>query len=479
MSDLDENLTSILSSFIDTDAIDTPHVSELTDSAAFSSQLRFDHLDSCITGNDASLHQSSDENVCLLESHLTELSHADTASIVESTTENLDVTPFDLDKSLLEPGESVFIPGELPVINKVIESSNLIDLHGSDIAAASTQLALDPIESDTPMSGCDVQNSFLNSLNEIQSNDGAVEPFQRTEGALNVESIQENTTNAFDEETNSQRELHVEMHADVGQLNANGNVTEEVQSGVETAETIVADEVIKNALNELNSRHGSKKRRRILLYNDGESENSELEEERLPKPTSPALSDVHEEQGDDESSQANCMPEEEYEDFADEDDYIRDPNEKPGPKSKKQSTHLYNALKAKALLESAIVIPARKKKKWVIDSDDEGSDSALHLPAVSVDDIGLIPDDSQLVPFNLSTEPEDTNENMMENVEIEPKPRVQSNGRAKRETDSLIIAQSLSRAAIKAKMEKYHANNNRHSQSKKEPKDYFGMPLNA
>lgn len=88
----------------------------------------------------------------------------------------------------------------------------------------------------------------------------------------------------------------------------------------------------------------------------------------------------------------------------DEPDTVCIPNERPGPKSRKQSTLLSAALKAKALLESAVVIPAEHKKKHRIGESD---DDATARPSTSVDDIGRIGDDNTTIPPGIHFERED------------------------------------------------------------------------
>lgn len=64
-------------------------------------------------------------------------------------------------------------------------------------------------------------------------------------------------------------------------------------------------------------------------------------------------------------------------------------HDRPGPKSKKASTLMLKELQVRALLQSAIVIPAaadlKRRKIRILDSDDETND---------VDDIGAIAEDS-------------------------------------------------------------------------------------
>lgn len=504
MSDLDENLTSILSSLIDTDVIEPPNTNELPTSFN-DSRLDFDNLASCITGNDASLHQTSDENVSsLLESHLNELSQSENTDIVESTTENLDdVTPFDLDKpieSLLETTSTEFISQECSVaqisidektLDPQIISTNLnTALNDAEEILADTQSTLNAINSNG------IENINSTSPSNIDPN------VPSTCEAFNAEPSETQTLNELDEtERNGQIPEIIESNSDIENqgienqsCEGDGSVEEE------PCETITADEIVneissKDAL----SKQEVKKRRRILVYNDDESDCTELEEERerLLQSKSPTPSHHSAELEDDENhiDQLNdehlSLSHDDHDGI--DDDYIRDPNEKPGPKSKKQSTHLYNALKAKALLESAIVIPARKKKKRVIDSDDESKEFTLNQPIASVDDIGLIAEDNNIqMPFNVSIEIEQKSSIVYvkkedDHDEVDSKPAI-NQVTLKSELDgerinvlepAFVKVEPLSRTTTQIKMEKYNANNNRRSHKRKEPKDIFGISLNA
>lgn len=259
----------------------------------------------------------------------------------------------------------------------------------------------------------------------------------------------------------------------------------------EPCETIIADDIFSGIPTV--SKNEIRKRRRILVYNDGESGGSELEKERerllqskSPTPSNRSVDD--ENQYDQWNNEHSILSNDDIID----DSYIRDLNEKPGPKSKKQSTHLYNALKAKALLESAIVIPARKKKKRrVIDSDDEYSSNALNQPIASVDDIGLVPDDNNIqTPLNVSIERSSFVYVKKEEDDIDSKPVIitfplkneiideGANNNAVHEP-AFVKVEPLSRIKTQIKTGKHSTNNNRRSHKKKEPKDIFGISLNA
>lgn len=495
MSDLDENLTSILSSLIDNDGIDAPNTSELADNTSFNdSRLDFDNLANCITGNDASLHQSSDENVSsLLESHLNELAQSENTSIVEENTEHLDgVTPFDLDKpieSLLESGPTEFIPQECS------ESENLIIEKETAIQNIATNLIISQHGS---LESSENINSLLHTFdsNEIEDSNHI------SQTGIEPSSNSNQCNESFDTETNDQQmndepalsgpneiETNVQIAETVGynsdnqhqddQLGVERNdiEAEEVVPGAEEAgETIIADETVHGIVTkETAPKHEGKKRRRILIYDDGDSDNSELAEDRERLLQSKSPTSNHNDQATEETHFT-----EEYthlsdiyqhkERFDNDDHYARNLNEKPGPKSKKQSTYLYNALKAKALLESAVVIPARKKKKQVIESDDEFSESALNQPIASVDDIGLVPDYNNVnPPFDVSIKNDFEMETIVSKVETTTEVK----------EPAFIKVEPLSRSKSYAKMGSLNANNNRRSHKRRETKDYFGLPLNA
>lgn len=507
MSDLDENLTSILSSLIDTDAIDVPNTAGLPDNSSFNdSRLDFDNLASCcITGNDASLHQTSDENEnvsSLLESHLDELSQeGNNTDIVEPTAENLDdVTPFDrlMDKpidSLLETTTVEFISQEcpeaqIPLAEKVLDSQ---------IIATESHSPLNAIDETLEDANHRTSNTLNSNGTEIMVSTSYtnIEEVNITSsqchGTLNAESNGRQTIDEHNEiESNGQTPEICESDVNIENQPYEG---ENSSGEEEPCETIIADEIVSETPSkDTISKNEIRKRRRILVYNDGESEGSELEEarERLLQSKSPTPSNHSVELRHDEN-QCDLLNNEHSSlsnDDTVDDNYIRDPNEKPGPKSKKQSTHLYNALKAKALLESAIVIPARKKKKKrVIDSDDEYSINALNQPIASVDDIGLIPEDNNIqTPFNVSIEFEQKSSFVYVKKEddVDSKPSIttfplkneiydeRANNNVVHEP-AFVKVEPLSRNKILLKS----ANNNRRSLRKKEPKDIFGISLNA
>lgn len=509
MSDLDDNLTSILSSLIDTDGIEAPNTVELPDNGPFSDgRLDFDHFASCITGNDASLHQSEDENVTsLLESHLSELSHTENSTIVETDAEHLDdVTPFDLDKpieSLLESNSTEFISQDcsdspIPAIENAINPQNASD-------------SLSEIQTEIPNIP-EIVHSILNTVssNELEH---VSDTFESVSPDVEQNSLPSRCNQNNDAPLNEREETEINetIHEEISASNApNGNGTvepgadrddlEDVIDEDEPGEMIIADTILDETVNVTATNNHSKKRRRILVCDDSNSGDSELEAEREKLLQSKSPTPSHQSAEANNNGDQNELSDDEYvyqsdpekiNSFEDDDDYIRDPNEKPGPKSKKQSTHLNNALKAKALLESAVMIPARKKKNRIIDSDDEYSELALNQPTTSVDDIGLITEDNNDMPFNVTieTEPQNSFVAIKSEFEVETKPIV-SNIRVKREPSatrlekrypkpSFVKVEPLSRVTTQVKMEKYHANNNRRSSRKKEPKDTFGMSLNA
>lgn len=506
MSDLDENLTSILSSLIDTDAIEVPNTAGLPDDSSFNdSRLDFDNLASCcITGNDASLHQTSDENEnvsSLLESHLDELSQEqNNTDIVESTAENLDnVTPFDhlMDKpieSLLETTTVEFISQECPEAQISLAEK----VPDSQIKTTELNLPLnetDEILEDAQHRTSNISNGIENIDSTIYSNIELNTTSSQCQGTLNAESNGRQTIEEHNEiETNGRIPEICETDGNIENQSCEG----ENGSGEEQpCETIIADEIVcENPSKDTISKNEIRKRRRILVYNDGDSEASELgeERERLLQSKSPTPTNRSVELRNDENQYDQLNNEHSNlsnDDIIDE-NYIRVPNEKPGPKSKKQSTHLYNALKAKALLESAIVIPARKKKKKrVIDSDDEYSSTALNKPIASVDDIGLIPEDNDIqTPFNVSIEfgkkssfvyvkKEDDVDSIPVITTFPLKSEINDQRVNVIHEPAFVKVEPLSRNRAQPKNEKHNANNNRRSHNKNEPRDIFGISLNA
>lgn len=503
MSELDENLTSILSSLIDTDGIEAPNTGELPDNSSFTdSRLDFDNLASCITGNDASLHQTSDENVSsLLESHLNELEQTENTDIVESTTENLDdVTPFDLDKpieSLLETTSSEFISQvcpetEISIGEKALESQIISRNLNSPLDE--TKEILDDAQ---PILNAINSNRIEETNSTSQLNIEQISPFSQCHETFNAKANETQTLNELNE-TNGQTTEIIESNSDIENQGIEHQSCDGIGSGEEEpCETITADTLANNIPSmDSNSKQEHKKRRRILVYNDGKSDSSELDEERerLMQSNSPTFShhseaELEEDENDRLNVEHSNLSNDDHDNI--DDDYIRSPDEKPGPKSKKQSTHLYNALKAKALLESAIVIPARKKKKRVIDSDD---DSALNQPIASVDDIGLITEDNNIqMPFNVSIEIEQKSSIVYVkkeddiDIDIDTKPIINNlplkhelnDERVNVHEPAFVKVEPLSRTAIQVKMERHNANNNRRSHKRKESKDIFGISLNA
>lgn len=494
MSDLDENLTSILSDLIATDAIETPTNTELTDGTTFGSRSRldFDNFASCITGSDASLHQCSDENVSnLLVSHLNELTQTENTSIVDATTEQLDdVTSFDLDK----PIDALLVSEPSEFISEDCSHPQLtIDDKSNDIQNATC--LLNTIQNET-LNDLENAQSILNEYNENENDISNIQNQIEIETKLpsNPNSEDEirksSTSNTVTEiatceqniESNQsiENEINLNTENESNQSITDQNIVDEDESNEdEHCETIIADEVVDEMLIcESTSKQELRKRRRILVYDDGDSDNSELEieRERLMQSKSPTeLTEINDDNQNNLINDVHCNPLNDVDDKAVDmsDDFIRDPTEKPGPKSKKLSTHLYNALKAKALLESAVVIPAKRKKKRIIDSDDE---SALNQPIANVDDIGLIADDNNLMPLNVSIEIE------QKEIVIDTMPKIRIKNDLIREPvkeSERIKNESLNRTTIQAKMEKYHAMNKRRNHKKKESTDIFGTSLNA
>lgn len=514
MNHLDENLSSILSSLIGTDAIETPNTNELPENSSFNDgRLDFNNLADCITGNDANLHQSNDENVkSLLETHLNEISQAESASIDESATENLDdVTPFDLDK----PIESL-LESETPharfIAQDCSESLNSLSEKSTESDIICKNLSL--IQSETQSISENVQPKLDPYVMKVSKDTVHLDfeqntyPNQCTEASHVAEATVFNESNEI--ETSDPVPDIVESSKDTEHQSdaARNDIERDSLCEEEPGETIIADCIVSEHLSNVQrSKNECKKRRRILFYEDGESDNSELEKERerlfqSKSPTPTQTTSYHSTERDEAENHNNQSIDEHLNNSAnergdncdDDDDYIRDPNEKPGPKSKKQSTHIHNALKVKALLESAIVIPARKKrkKKRVIDSDDDYSDTVLNQPIASVDDIGLITEDNNIqMPLNVSIETEQKGSVVYIKKEYEAEPIIDEKLKSKSGNSELdrtdesakeptfVKVEPFTRRTTQVKMEKFNSNNIRQYHKRKEMKDIFGMPLNA
>lgn len=125
-----------------------------------------------------------------------------------------------------------------------------------------------------------------------------------------------------------------------------------------------------------------RKKRRRIVNDDDESADEEIDRNCLLRDSSPMSFTAT------ESIHANPSVEDEEIMAAEQELENLVKNERPGPKSKKASTHMIKELQARALLRSAIVIPAavdiKKRKNRILDSDEEADKSDLN-----VDDIGL------------------------------------------------------------------------------------------
>lgn len=267
MSDLDDNLTSILSSLIDADGIEAPNTNELPiDNASFGdNRLDFDNLASCITGNDASLQQSSDENVSsLLESHLNELVQADSSNIVEATAENLnDVAPFDLDKpieSLLESTPTEFVSQDCSEAHSLIlekDAKLQSSSAHSNLLQNETEESLENLQ---PLFGAINSNGIVDTSSVCQSNIEQSSPTDKcnesnevvADQAFNDESA---TTEPLEFETSSEavnNQEVIESNFDVenqenqlddenGPIDEEPPTEEEALAEDELGETIIAD----------------------------------------------------------------------------------------------------------------------------------------------------------------------------------------------------------------------------------------------
>lgn len=179
------------------------------------------------------------------------------------------------------------------------------------------------------------------------------------------------------------------VHTEDPEYNFGAQYESATESDNESAEAIIADEYILTELPEhTESNNRRKRRRRILMYNDGQSsESSDFDEDRekirSPSPSNslPSIVDSNLKSGSDseyDSNDSMCN--------------IIIENERPGPRSSKQSTKILNEIDARTLLKNAVIIPiqsdATKRKKRIIDSDDEDNDDDIRSQ-VSLDDIGI------------------------------------------------------------------------------------------
>lgn len=181
----------------------------------------------------------------------------------------------------------------------------------------------------------------------------------------------------------------IEEEDDEGEFIGVGSVESSVECDADTGEAIISDPHTNFPLT--NSHR--KNRRRILIYNDGQSsENSENEDEREAILRSQSPIETPLQPNSNESVTEISLPI-----IPDKLDDIVIANERPGPKSMKQSTRILKEMQTRALLQSAVVIPAQaKKKKRIIDSDDDEIDNGVNVMQVetNVDDIGAIADDN-------------------------------------------------------------------------------------
>lgn len=164
---------------------------------------------------------------------------------------------------------------------------------------------------------------------------------------------------------------------------------EQSDSEDENNETIIADQYVSTeAKRSAAVSHMRKRRRRILIYNDGESSDGSGEGgDILQSPSvSPSVAS---------SLTENSNSENWHHSDEDSNDNIIMENERPGPRSRKESTKVLKEMEVRTLLKNAVIIPIHcesKRKKRVIDSADEISDNEADISSkaldVSLDDIG-------------------------------------------------------------------------------------------
>lgn len=433
MSDLDENLTSILSSIVENECIDHPHslgaannglnLPSLTGASANDEIARQKDIESITK----SLQRAEDQ---LKQSQLQQQANANNEIArqkdIEKITKSLQQSQFEQQAN----GCETLVPSlSTELLSSVLDDSDAI----------AELIANEPIK--------EIVDSVLGvSIAFDHDLDGLIVDKQPLEqcAMINLPEIHELTLSIDENAQFTEKELGiihrtgiVQSHGENGgncvnpsyeeceaiienvEISSDFTIFNEQSEDTACVETITADRISSNKSSK-DTHNYRPERRRICVYNDSDSESEDLNIE------SPVSDEIGEPQtaasdtSDKENSEKlqNSDPsdiENEYvsltepsssESDTNDDEYtIVIPNERPGPKSKKKSTLLSAALKAKSLLQSAVVIPSDKKKKQIIESDDESTAPA----AIGVDDIGLIGDDNATIPVNVAFEREDDN----------------------------------------------------------------------
>lgn len=411
MSDLDENLTSILSSIVENESIDHAHplatannglnLPSLTSANANDENARLKDIESITK----SLQRAEDQ---LKQSQLEQQANGCEALVPSLSTELL--------SGVLDDSEAIAKLIDQEPIKGIAES-----VLGASIAFDNDLHSLSAIIRLPSHQQCAIIN--LPAIDELTHSNVAIEQFTENFGiTVNANNGRNDGIENIENDGNCTNPSYAECEAIIEsiEINSEFSILIDQSENDALAETLTTDRISRNKSSK--DIHNSTKstrtqRRRICVFNDSDSE-SELELEKSPisneieestqKTSSATILDVlpnlNSDPSDIENEYVSLTEPSSSDDETNDADAFAIPNERPGPKSKKPSTILSAALKAKALLQSAVVIPANNKKKnRIIESDDEPTTT----PTISVDDIGLIGDDNSTIPVDVAFERED------------------------------------------------------------------------
>lgn len=415
MSDLDEKLTSILSSIVEDETIDGHH--PLLSSA---SGLSLPSL----SGSNA-----DDESARLKD--------------IENITKSLERAEVQLKQSQLQRraadnGCEALVPSlSAPLLPSGLDVSEALavliepDRIGDIEAVLDASVAIEAIASGLGAEKPHSEPCAIVNADEIGTDcgRGALGNGENDDTDL-TRNDTDSPANQCDDENAAEMLSSIEYGQIADNLESSGgqeNCDQADAAHEEAAETIISDVIPRGSRR---NRPRRAKRRRIVVCEDSESDSSRSDEGVYKSPASirddgdpdheasadlpstvtlPSAAWLNQDPSDMENEYVSLTEpsSSEHESATEhEPDDIVIPNERPGPKSRKQSTLLSAALKAKALLESAVVIPAKHRKaKRIIESDDE----ATARPTTSVDDIGRIGDDNSTIPPGIAFEREDDN----------------------------------------------------------------------
>lgn len=587
MSDLDENLSSILSSLIDNDGGSMENISSIPENhLSTESQLDIESIANSL----AEVNNQTNPTFCmdnqvnrlpLLELETPSVAGASRLDVSESHEDNksADETEQNCSNAPIEASEVVddFQPLHDEAVstepqereeNQTNESESSTENIPNDNRSPKDPCSTvdssqeenneshsidntcspENVANDVP-SATNVDSSVEESQNEMKNNEkpADIDTENITNGdelPPNVNPIADEDQNERETDRNSENEENVEENQDNSIAGNDEDLSEydeavvdEVEEELELedehlGETIIADEIddeatmnAKIAMHRLNS---ERKRRRILVCSSSDSELDE-ERERILRSKSKSLSrsrsaspvsetnvnasddnienesDALYDENSSRSASSHCSEEEN-----DELNQVK-AGERPGPRSKKQSTLLMHEMKAKALLQSAVVIPARKKKNRIIDSDDENGDGLWNPAETSLDDIGLITEDNE-IQFSTAL-PEENHCNHAPDVKVKTEQTEEIKKVERRPFSAQIVKPPpysipvvidleeelndeppdkiikrediINRRAAQIKIENFNANNLRtkkqpsQTKAKESTKDVFGTPLNA